>query len=195
MKHIFLFIFILFYQSCGTSAGDGGTTTGNPQTSVQIKTDVYNASPIVSRIFRLLIPTAFADITSINFCFKRIRFKLQDQDTSDPTNDEDNIDFEIGDINISSGGNTLGTINVPTGTYERIEFDLEDKCGSSRSVEVQKLSGTFSTTDRITIKFRGTINVSDGVVVLDVQNIVNALNNTTSSIDIKDNLEAVFGSY
>lgn len=145
----------------------------------------------------LLFPKAYAAISDLKFCFKRLRFK---KDLPDGVVDatEDNIDIELGEVQITSSGLDLGTVSVPADTYKRVEFDLERDCvvGSTQnSVSLINDFGTYNSTDRITIKFDGTFIV-DGAesVVLDVQNIMDAANSYDGTGTLKDALEAVSGN-
>ncbi len=53
---------------------------------------------------KLFLPEARASVANLKFCFKRLRFKMANELTnSDPTQDSDNIDFNLGEIDISSG--------------------------------------------------------------------------------------------
>lgn len=144
----------------------------------------------------LLFPKAYAAISDLRFCFKRLRFKRDLPDGVEST--DDNIDIELGETSISASGIDLGTVSVPADTYKRIEFDLENDCvaGSTlNSVSLVNDFGTHNTTDRITIKFEGTF-VVDGAesVVLDVQNIMDAANSYDGTGTLKDALEAVSGN-
>lgn len=166
---------VLFIATACTLLGCG--SDGN----VTLKLGTYNASRALS---------------ATTLCFKRLRFKMSSETTSsDVTSDSDNVDFTPGEITLSDSGTNLGATTIPEGTYERLEFDLErdgSGCTSGKSVQITNASGTFSTTDRVTIKFEGTFTAtsSNKVLELGVQNIVNALNAVTNSNNIKDDLEA-----
>lgn len=145
----------------------------------------------------LLFPKAYAAISDLKFCFKRLRFKRDLPDgVVDTTND--NIDIELGEMQINSAGLDLGTVSVPADTYKRIEFDLERDCvvGSTlNSVSLTNDYGTYGVTDRITIKFDGNFVVNGAEsVVLDVQNIMDAANAYDGTGTLKDALEAVSGN-
>lgn len=173
-------------------------SSANPKISVQFGT--YTAS---NRWLRFFIPEAHAALSNGKFCFKRLRFKTDGEQTSaDPTQDSDNVDFAPGEVTILTTGNSLGDVVIPAGTYKRVEFDLEKDgpgCTSNKSVQLTNSSGSFSSQDRITIKFEGTFVASESgqVLSLAVQNITNALNQVTSDNDIKTKLEdaSVKGSF
>ena len=170
---------LLFVCGCSQS---GGTSTGNPLINIRVSS--YSALSVMT-------------VNQVVFCFKRLRFKQPGESTdSDSSIDSDNIDFFIGEKTLNTSGDNLGAVNVPPGQYERIEFDLEDDCTSGKSVRVTNNAGTFSTSDRITIKFSGTINIStDRDIDLNIQNLINALDTVTADNQIKTKLEAAGGSY
>jgi hypothetical protein len=143
--------------------------------------------------FDWLIPSAHAAVSDLQFCFKRLRFKKDLSDSLDPETDEDNVDFQLGQQSISSSGALLGTIQVPEGTYYRVEFDLEPEC-AGKSVQLTNDFGSFNSTQRITVKFEGTF-VVDGATTLElgVQNILDAVN-AHSAGSVRDTLESVSGN-
>jgi hypothetical protein len=140
-----------------------------------------------------IIPEARAAVSNLNFCFKRLRFKKDLTDSSAPETDEDNVDFELGQQTISSSGALLGTVQVPEGTYYRVEFDLEPEC-AGRSVSLTNDFGTFTSNERITVKFEG-VFVVDGASTLElgVQNILDAANGHSAG-RLRDSLESASGS-
>ncbi len=191
MKIRFLIKWILLLSllfGCG-----GGTTTGNPY-RVTINFKAYNSVTSWSP-WDLFIDKANAGINNLTFCFKRVRFKLVDGATVNPDSSEDNIDFDIGEITILSGGTTLGDINVPEGTYKRVEFDLEKDCSSNKSVTLSNDNGNFSTDNRVTIKFSGTLVINETTTInLDIQPIINAMDSFNGSSDLDDVLEDINGT-
>ena len=147
----------------------------------------------------LLIPTAHAAVSDLKFCFKRLRFKVNQTDTTNHASNNDNIDINPGQVDISSGGSSIVNIAVAAGTYHRIEFDLERDCdGTTKdSVSLTNSNATFNSTDRITIKFDGTFVVDgDKSVALGVQNILDQANGFDGfgGVTLKDSLEAVSGN-
>lgn len=144
----------------------------------------------------LFFPKAYAAISDLKFCFKRLRFKRDLPEGVEST--DDNVDLELGEQQISSSGLNLGTVSVPADTYKRIEFDLESDCVAGQtlnSVSLVNDFGTYSSGSTITIKFDGTF-VVDGAesVNLDVQNIMDAANAYDGTGTLKDALEAVSGN-
>lgn len=178
-KFLSILAVLVVMYSCAKS---DGTSTGNPL--VNLRSGVYSGLSIQS-------------VAEARFCFKRIRFKQAGEITNpDPTIDEDNIDFAIGEKILNAAGDNFGSIRVPPGNYTRIEFDLDNSCGNGYSVYVTNTSGTISTNQGMTIKFSGNINInSDVSIELALQNLISALNIATNSSQIKPNLEAVSGAY
>lgn len=141
----------------------------------------------------LFIPEAYAVVSDLRFCFKRLRFKKDLADTVDPTLDDDNVDLVLGEVTVSDSGSALATVSVPEGTYYRVEFDLEPEC-AARSVNLSNDFGAFNSTERITIKFEGTFVVNGSeTLVLGTQNILNAANGYNGVGSLRDALENVSG--
>ncbi|WP_413288466.1 hypothetical protein [Bdellovibrio sp. HCB337] len=183
---------LIILSLLGCSPGGEGTSTGNPLVDVRI--DSYNSTAVAQKTeFQTM-----ALMSSLKFCFKRVRFKLDGETTNpDPTQDSDNVDFYLGEVNISSLGTTLKSISIPHGTYKRVEFDLEDDCSSGKSIQLTNSQGNFSTDDRITITFEGTF-VHDGtgdILNLAIQDVVSALNTVNDSSQIKTKAESVNGDF
>ncbi len=168
-----------------------GTQEASPQVSL-----VFANYTARNMLMELLIPSAYAAVSSGKMCFKRVRFKTAGEATgADPSVDEDNIDFSPGEVSIATTSTELGDVTVPAGTYERIEFDLEKDCPggvSGKSISFTNASGSFSSQDRISIKFEGTFEaaLSGQQVTLGIQAIVDALNSVTADAQIKSALES-----
>lgn len=183
LKAPFIFAFALML---GCSAK--GTSTGNPL--VEVKLDGYTA-PLSAKIEPMAI-------SSLTLCFKRLRFKMQGENTAgNPELDEDNIDFEVGEVSITPAGSTLGSVSLPAGTYTRIELDFENQCASGQSIRVANSSGAFQTTSRVTVKFDGTFvaDQENEIVLLAIQNLVNALNTVTADSQVRTAAESVSNSF
>jgi hypothetical protein len=170
-----------------------GTQTGNGFVSVEL--GAYSGFA-----WYWPIKPAYAAVSSVTFCFKRIRFKTENEATaSNPALDPDNLDFTTGEITISPSGTVLRKIPVPPGIYRRIEFDLEANCGSGGSVSVSNTSGDGNhvTDERVTVKFQGTfvMGTEDSRVSLEIQNVVSALDTVTGDGEIRSRLETVSGTY
>jgi hypothetical protein len=172
------------------NAGCAEESTGQ---KYNIALSLGNYTTASTKIFNLILPQANASVTQLNFCFKRLRFKKADVDSADPLV-EDNIDFDLGDVSISNTGSSLGTIELPAGNYQRVEFDLEDHCASGKSLEVTNSNGTYSTNSRVTIKFSGSFTAdADQTLELSVQNILDALNSYNGTGSLRDHAESVSG--
>lgn len=195
LKILSLGLFLIL-SGCESEENTGGTTTGNPQiVKVELRFDSYTAYHHIP-ILDYIIPTAHAGVNTLSFCFKRLRFKKADTSTSDPDNSEDNIDFEVGEIDLTNAGTLLGEIELEEGTYKRLEFDLNDNCSSGLSVDLNNDNSDFTSTDRITIKFSGTFTASGSnkTLSLGVQHIIDALGSYNGSPSLKDKLEGLSGS-
>lgn len=176
------------------ATGCGGTTTGNPV--VTLKSAAYSsfARSILPSWFPTLITPAYASVSSLTLCFKRLRFKTAyDSESNGDSIGSSNFDFDPGEVTLSPSGNTLGQITLPAGTYRRIEFDLDDHCASNKSVQLTNNSGSRSTRDGITIKFEGTFEAAGEAqdLSLQFQNLVTALDSVTQDSNIKTSLEGV----
>lgn len=192
MKKISLLLIFIIAASCGKNSDDkdntGGTTTGNP-TLVNMRFASYSS---FSQNNMILALNSTSNLSTLTFCFKRLRFK---SDTS-----SSNIDIELGEVTINQEGTDLSTVEVPKGTYTRIEFDLEKDCENNNadSVSLVNDNGTFSTDDRITIKFEGEIILNQSSKDLDlyINNFTDALKDYSASDgSIKDLLEIKEGSF
>ncbi|WP_374075615.1 hypothetical protein [Bdellovibrio bacteriovorus] len=162
--------------------------------NVQLQFGSYSTAQNKNPLWKLFgIKEANAAVSSLKMCFKRLRFKMADEGTAAPETAEDNIDFPIGEVTITSAGASLGTISLPPGTYKRVEFDLESDCASGKSLQLTNNNGSFSTDQRITIKFSGTFDANaDGTLTLGVQTILDQLNSYNGA-DLKVAAEAVSG--
>lgn len=181
---IFIFTAGLLY-SCAPKKNDSH--------SVSLQFGSYSTAK--SNILKFFIPEAKAAVTNLKFCFKRLRFKTASEVTSDDSSqDEDNIDFSLGELDISSGATALGTIQLPEGNYSRVEFDLENTCASGKSMQLTNASGSYSSTERITIKFEGSFSANaDGTLTLGVQQILNQLNSYNGGGSLKTSAESISG--
>ncbi len=175
--------------ACGSSTGvrkhNVGLQFGTYTTAKNGRLEILEA---------LFLPRAYASVSSLKFCFKRLRFKKADDVTADPAISEDNIDFAIGEVIVSNASTSLGQIRLPEGEYRRVEFDLEDSCGTGNSIQLVNTNGTYATNQRVTIKFSGVFTAdSDGVLNLGVQSILTQLNTYSGVGTLKDSAEAASG--
>ncbi|MCH2534912.1 MAG: hypothetical protein MK008_10765 [Bdellovibrionales bacterium] len=182
MKKLILILYLFTLIGC---AG-GGTTVGSPVT-IELKLSSYSTA-------LSLRPQA---VSSLTFCFKRLRFKKEGESTNgDTSSDEDNIDLNLGEVIISPSGTDLTSVTIPAGEYSRVEFDLEKDCLSQKSLQVTNSNGSFSTEDRITIKFEGYFIAasSSQTLSLGVSNIISKLDEVTADSEIKAKAEAASGT-
>lgn len=185
----FILITLLFLQACG-----GGTTTGNPVQKKNVNIQMEDQQPFawIKKISDALVKPAYANVSSVKFCFKRLRFK------PDSSTNGSNFDLTIGEVDVNPAGTNLLTVSVPEGVYERIEFDLENDCdgGTKPSVQFTNDLGSFSTTDNMTIKFDGVYTVNaDGTLVLNIDSLFDAMDTVTNDNEIKTKLEAATGDF
>lgn len=172
---------------CGSDDGAGGMAR------VSLGFGGYTTA---QKVWNLILPSAYASVSDLKMCFKRLRLKTEDVDSIDPALDDDNVDFDLGEVTVSSAGSSLGAITVPHGTYRRIEFDLEDHCASGLSLNLTNSNGVYTTAARITVRFYGTFVVNDDTSLnLDAQTILNALNTYNGATPLRDVVEASGGTY
>lgn len=188
MKLNLLLIFLILFSFSG--CGPGGTGTGNPVTVRMIDNQPF---AWLKKSFDTVLPSANAAVGNVKFCFKRLRFK------PDSSTNGSNFDLAIGEVDIDPNGTNLLTLKVPSGTYQRIEFDLENECDGitgKPSVSFINNNGSFSTTDRMTIKFEG-IFVVDGTETLDlnIDALLDNLELVNNNNQIKINLESATGDF
>jgi hypothetical protein len=199
--------------------GCSGSQPSNPQNlTLQLQLGQYATAKVTHPILELLTPKlAEASVDSLTMCFKRVRLKTQEdidstlassktgtqsftetepENESEPAHEvgeDGNIDFAIGEVNVSASGAALGNISVPAGHYRRIEFDLDSSCASGKSIQLANSNGSFSSTDSITIRFEGDfVADSSGVLILGVQNILDSLNSFAGG-DLKAAAENISG--
>ncbi len=183
MKY-FILLILLLNLSC---TDNDNTTIGNPLVSLKILP--YSTPQAFSKL------TPFA-VSSLQFCVKRLRFKT-DQELTNPITDEDedNVDINLGLINIDPTGTVLTEVNIPKGEYTRIEFDLEPDCAGEISPSVilsndNSMGTPFVTNDDITIQFRGLISLNSTTSIsLNISSMIQALSNVTDADEIESVLE------
>jgi hypothetical protein len=190
MKSILL-ISLLFITSC---AGGGGTTTGNPVKTVNVRMQDQQPFAWMKKIYESLVPSAYANASNVSLCFKRLRFKPVENDDSSA----ENYDLALGLVTIDPNGTNIVSVSVPEGTYRRIEFDLEANCNGSivPSVSFTNLNGQFTSQDNIKIKFQGELVVdADKTVNLDIDAIIDTMDSINPGDDIKNKLEDALGDF
>lgn len=186
-KIILLIMMTLLLSGCG---GGGGTTTGNP---VVVKMEDSQPFAWIKKAFDALITPAYASTSNVKFCFKRLRFK------PDSSTAGSNFDLILGQVDINPAGTNLITVSVPSGVYQRIEFDLDKECdgvANKPSVSFTNNNGSFSTLDHTTIKFDGNF-VVDGseTVTLNIDALLDNLELVTNDSQIKTALENATGDF
>lgn len=170
------------------------SSDNNPITGGSQPVSVSMGSYTTTKLTDYFIPSAYAAVSDLRLCFKRLRFKKNITDIDDPLIDE-NVDLNLGEIAISSAGTNLSVVNIPADTYYRVEFDLEPSC-AGKSLTLSNDFGTFSSAENIKIKFDG-VFIVDGseTLVLGVQDILNAANAYNGVGSVKTAFESVTGSF
>jgi hypothetical protein len=176
-----------------------GTTTGNPLnpdkggtiSGTSIVLVSKNNSAFFKQFSDALIPNAFASSSNVKFCFKRLRLKNDKTDSPE-------YDLLIGEKLIDTQKTTLLNMNLPSGDYDRIEFDLERDCVGNTpkpSVSFTNDFGTFSTNADIRIRFEGSFKVrSNSELELNIAPLISALNQVQSNSAISSGLENATGT-
>jgi len=185
VRQLALLTMTLLMASCqeGSSPVSGG---GKFPVSVSL------GSFTTAGISKFFIPEAYAAVSDLKLCFKRMRFKKSITDIDDPLVD-DNIDLALGEVTISTAGTSLGVVNVPADTYYRIEFDMEPACAGN-SATLSNDFGSYASTEGFKIKFDGVFVVNGSETLqLGVQNILDAANAYNGTGTIKDAMESVSG--
>ena len=183
MKALISTILLLGLVSCQTKEGK---SSGGESYPVNLTMGSYTTASIT----HFLIPEAYANVSDLRVCFKRLRFKT----TLDDAVPGDNIDFALGEVTLSTSGTLLGSVVVPAGTYYRVEFDLEPVC-AGKSINLSNDFGVFSAAETIKIKFDG-VFIVDGSenLELGVQDILNAANAYNGVGTLKETFENVSGN-
>lgn len=183
-----LLAFLLIAYGCQSSNDSAPVSGGLKPVNVSM------GSYTTASLSNFLIPSAYAAVTDLKLCFKRMRFKTSITDIDDPLVDE-NIDLALGEVTLSSTGTTLATVNVPANTYYRIEFDLDTSCASGNSVSLANDFGVFTSNEGMKIKFDGVFVVNGAEnLQLGIQDILNAANGHNGGTSIKTSLEAISGT-
>lgn len=185
MKSLILFITLIL-----TACSDN-TDTGNPLVSLNFAP--YSAGAMAQKTNTAL------SVQDLQMCIKRLRFKTENENTNpDPEIDEDNIDLNIGVLQISPAGTAVTNIKLPKGIYTRIEFDLKKDCADSVTspsvvLDNDNDGGTpFETDETITIRFEGSVDLnSSRTLDLYINNIIQALDTVSASNQIKPTLESL----
>lgn len=186
VRYFAILLVSMTFYGCQPSKNSSVTPASHP---VNMQLGSYTTAGL-SRFF---IPVAHAAVSDMRLCFKRLRFKKDLSATLDPALDSDNVDLLLGEVTVSSAGTALASVSVPEGTYYRVEFDLEPECVGN-SVKLANDFGTFTSGERITIKFEGTFVVNGAeTLILGTQNILSAANAYNGVGSLRDALENVSG--
>ena len=174
-----------------------GRIEDRPRISVEIGSLTAQKS-----VMDFLVPSAYAATGDLRLCFKRLRFKrllngapVTDDDLVPEVEDqegvEDSFDVRLGEVQVTPGLQ-LAEVEIPAGTYYRIEFDLDDRCGTGSSVKVQNAAGIHSTNRHVKIRFDGLFEARESgqKISLGFSRIVDSLANITSGWQIESVLES-----
>jgi len=160
----FLLIYLIL-NSCGSS---GGT---EPSAIATVKLSQYNNT----------------DITNLEICPHRIRFKTSEDDAD---NDEDNTDLaslSIGAITLTSAGKVIADVSVKEATYSSVEIDLNTSCTSGKSLIFTNDNGTYSSTEKITLRYTGELKINGSFTLsLDPQKQIDILSGWSDGSEILD---------
>jgi hypothetical protein len=178
-------------QGCQGNRGGstGGTSTGNP--FVALRFSGFTASSKARDADSFSSQSVTGNVQEIKMCFKRLRLRAADAATS-----AQDLDLQLGEISLQPNGTDISSVVIPDGAYERIEFELDNDCASGKSLTVVNDNGSFSTNDRITIRFEGLLKLtSDKSLTLLIQQIVGELSQVTNSSNLKTRAEAASGTF
>lgn len=195
---------VVLLSACAKSAAP----TGKSEVSIQI-----GSLSAANQLMNFLIPEAKAAITSAKVCFKKVKFKTEEEINYSETEHEseseseqlekeaeiereEQAEFHPGEIELSSEGVEIGKVTLPEGTYTRVEFILEKDgkgCSGNKSVDLVNNYGTFITPESIEIKLEGRFIASEAnqVLSLNMTELLMALDGVTSTSQIKDKLEKI----
>ena len=116
-------------------------------------------------------------LTELRLCLVRARFLKANVASANPAEDPANLSISLPEVQVSSGGTSLGTLFPGSGTFRRVELDLSDRCGQLRSLRVRNDDGTFSTDEAITLVFAGelVVGISGATATLNISELVTAM--------------------
>lgn len=186
----------------GCSASNQDNVSGQSVKMATVSVQVVDTPTVQNQLLNLILPKAYAEVTSSIACFKRLRFKFaesaDDAEADYEVNEdlEDNVDLYLGEVDLTASGNALGTIEIPEGEYRRIEVELEDKCAGGQSLSIVNSNGSYTTSDRISVRFEGTFTAEDNAVLgLNINKIIEAIDAYDGTTNLKDSIEAASGSF
>ena len=141
----------------------------------------------------LLLPRAFAAVTSVKMCIHQIRFKA-DNSADQPG---ENANIEVGFVELESEGTDLGNLSVAPGSYRRIDIMVKDDCGESFGLSVVNDGGTYELQSPKILRFEGDFEVESGSgdLVLNIPNFINFFDGVRSDSDLADGVESISGTF
>lgn len=149
-------------------------------------------NPIFTQMAIALSPFQPQSIEDLTLCISRLRFRAADDSSS-----SSDVRFDLGDVRISASGTKLAGVNLPDGTYDEIEMELDDSCPSGKSVQLLRAGKYYSTGRFIELSFKGhfTAQQAKMQVTLGLQEIINNLNSITNADDIERAIETGMERY
>ena len=167
-------LLIVLFQNCGAPQG---TETGNPS----VKLDFSSYTLAANQTLR-------ADL-----CVFQVRLKK----VGSAENEGNLVSFPKGHVRLDPQGTDLGRLALPSGTYERIDMLLKSDCSTTSSIEIENNQGLFRSSQPLTLRFLGTIEIPSqgGTLTLQIQPFIQHLQSVTSDLELRSGLETVTGTY
>lgn len=178
MLNIVLLGVLMTFNNCGdyrTPRTQKTSTMGNPNRME--KTDFA-----VSK---------YQDLNSLSICLKELVLtKVGGETVVVPYS-------PYNEIQISMSGMELGSLNVPSGQYTKIELGVADVCGTGKSVSINNSRGAFSSAASLLIKFIGNEFVGNiqHKIVLDVKSLTENLSKVAANGDVDSQATGSTGLY
>lgn len=149
-------------------------------------------NPIVSELAIGLSPFQPQSIDQLTICISRLRFRAADGSLS--TSD---VRFNLGDVTLSASGTRLAGVNLPDGTYDEVEMELDNSCPSGKSVYVLRAGKAFSTSRFIKLSFSGRFTAQQArlQLTLGLQEVIKNLNSISSGDEIEKAVESASEKY
>lgn len=189
VSHINLFMIALVtgltlsYQACSPGDGmrfkhtpgqtgggwapqaNGGTTTDNPKPTVTVEVGGF--------------PEEGSGSVNMQLCVDELRFRNDGEDDDH----EYRVEFRAKWITLSPAGTLIdNNLQVPFGSYERIDLKLSNDCGGAYAT-VTNANGTFAATEEVDLRFSGAVTVAgaSSKLILDMSNMITAALRATSN--------------
>ncbi len=189
---VFMGLGLLSYQNCSpqgfkfkSQPGDsddkilqqnGGTTTDNPKPTLSLQVgsfaEILDADEPVPQIF---------------LCVEQIRLLKPDDDDGDDVRIDLNGENQI--LNLRPDGTVLDFIDVPVGSYGRVELRLSSDCGGV-SAAVSNANGDYAISEEVNLRFRGSVTNNGSIkrLVLDMDQMVTGLVDAKNRNDVEEAL-------